>query len=44
MTEQDLIDLGFERVEKLDDDVTFHYYCYDISGKGGPTTLITKSK
>jgi len=30
MTEQDLIDLGFKRVEDFDGDEVFHYYNLDL--------------
>jgi len=43
MSEQDLIDLGFEKVEELDDDLTFHYYHYDLNDEPGAGTLITQA-
>lgn len=44
MKEQDLIDLGFERVdvsEQESGDKPFHYYTYDIGN--GTISLITQS-
>ena len=43
MREQDLIDLGFERIEQNDEYDKFHYYCYDIKGEPGSGTLISSS-
>ena len=52
MSEQDLIDLGFEKIEhndevskysKLEHDEKFHYYSYDIKGKPGAGSLISDS-
>ena len=44
MKEQDLIDLGFERVDVSEEesgDKPFHYYTYDIGN--GTISLITQS-
>ena len=43
MTEKDLLDLGFERVEVLDDGENFHYYHYDLNGESGCGSLISDS-
>jgi len=43
MTEQDLIDLGFQRFEQDDEDDKFHYYSYDLKGESGCGSLISDS-
>ena len=43
MSEQDLIDLGFERFDQDDEDDKFYYYSYDIKGKPGAGSLISDS-
>ena len=43
MTEQDLIDLGFDKFEQNDDEDNFYYYCYDLNGEGGCGSLISDS-
>jgi hypothetical protein len=41
MSEQDLIDLGFERCDEDDLGDKFYYYCYDINGEAGCGSLIS---
>jgi len=41
MSEQDLIDLGFERCDEDDLGDKFYYYCYDINGEAGAGSLIS---
>ena len=41
MKEQDLIDLGFQRVDQDDEDDKFHYYSYDIKGEPSGGSLIS---
>jgi len=41
MSEQDLLDLGFERCDEDDLGDKFYYYCYDINGKAGCGSLIS---
>jgi len=43
MTEQDLIDLGFDKFEQNDEEDRFYYYCYDLNGEGGCGSLISDS-
>ena len=43
MSEQDLIDLGFERFDQDDEYDKFYYYSYDIKGKPGAGSLISDS-
>ena len=43
MTEQYLIDLGFERVDIDDDGKKFYYYFYDLNGESGCGSLISDS-
>jgi hypothetical protein len=43
MSEQDLIDLGFEKIEQNDEYDKFHYYCYDIKEESGSGTLISSA-
>jgi len=43
MTKQDLIDLGFEKIEQDDEDDKFHYYSYDIKGEPGAGSLISSA-
>ena len=52
MSEQDLIDLGFEKIEqndeiskysKLEHDDKFHYYSYDIKGEPGGGSLLSNA-
>ena len=41
MTEQDLIDLGFDKFEQNDEEDRFYYYCYDLNGEEGGVSLIS---
>ena len=41
MTEQDLIDLGFDKFEQNDEEDRFYYYCYDLNGEEGGGSLIS---
>ena len=41
MTEQDLIDLEFEKIEQNDEGDKFHYYSYDIKGEPGGGSLLS---
>ena len=43
MNEQDLLDLGFERVDIDDDGEMFYYYFYDLNGESGCGSLISDS-
>ena len=43
MNEQDLLDLGFERVDIDDDGEKFYYYFYDLNGESGCGSLISDS-
>lgn len=43
MTEKELLEVGFEKVEELDDDLTFYYYSYDLNGVAGNGSLITQA-
>ena len=43
MNEQDLLDLGFERVDIDDDGEKFYYYSYDLNGESGCGSLISDS-
>jgi|TARA_B100001094_G_scaffold45393_1_gene40341 hypothetical protein len=43
MSEQDLIDLGFEKIEQNDEYDKFHYYSYDIKGEPGAGSLISSA-
>ena len=41
MSEQDLIDLGFDKFEQNDDEDNFYYYYYDLNGESGCGSLIS---
>lgn len=41
MSEQDLIDLGFDKFEQNDDEDNFYYYSYDLNDEPGAGSLIT---
>jgi len=43
MSEKDLIDVGFERVDIDDAGEKFYYYFYDLNGEGGCGSLISDS-
>jgi hypothetical protein len=43
MTEQDLLNLGFERCDIDDEDEKFHYYFYDLNGESGCGSLLSNS-
>lgn len=43
MNEQDLLDLGFERVDIDDGEEKFYYYFYDLNGESGCGSLISDS-
>ena len=43
MNEQELLDVGFERVDIDDDGEKFYYYSYDLNGESGCGSLISDS-
>ena len=43
MNEQELLDVGFERVDIDDDGEKFYYYFYDLNGESGCGSLISDS-
>jgi hypothetical protein len=43
MKEQDLVDLGFERIDIDEDAEKFHYFSYDLNNESGGGSLISNS-
>jgi|TARA_B110000858_G_C17573878_1_gene368150 hypothetical protein len=43
MKEQDLVDLGFERIDIDEDAEKFHYFSYDLNNESGCGSLISDS-